>query len=126
MELTQDVSILLRVAAAMLFGGVLGVEREMGKHAAGLRTHMLIAGAAALIVGLGLWPRFGLGHGLCQHLCREGLRDFRAATRRIAWYGNAIEFSQLYCFYETRTQAWARHRQCNFRYGNCCHQCPRW
>jgi putative Mg2+ transporter-C (MgtC) family protein len=28
----------------MLFGGVLGVEREMGKHAAGLRTHMLIAG----------------------------------------------------------------------------------
>ncbi|KAG1390726.1 hypothetical protein G6F58_012905 [Rhizopus delemar] len=53
MELTQDVSILLRVGAAMLFGGVLGVEREMGKHAAGLRTHMLIAGAAALIVGLG-------------------------------------------------------------------------
>ncbi|WP_205409879.1 MgtC/SapB family protein, partial [Escherichia coli] len=51
MELSQDVSILLRVAAAMLFGGVLGVEREMGKHAAGLRTHMLIAGAAALIVG---------------------------------------------------------------------------
>nr|WP_295545915.1 MgtC/SapB family protein [uncultured Stenotrophomonas sp.] len=57
MELTQDVSILLRVAAAMLFGGVLGVEREMGKHAAGLRTHMLIAGAAALIVALATrWP----------------------------------------------------------------------
>ena len=40
MELTQDMSILLRVAAAMVFGGVLGVEREMGKHAAGLRTHI--------------------------------------------------------------------------------------
>lgn len=49
----QDLWILARVAAAMLLGGVLGVERELGKHAAGLRTHMLIAGAAALIVGLG-------------------------------------------------------------------------
>lgn len=51
--LSQDLWILLRVAAAMLLGGVLGFEREMGRHPAGLRTHMLIAGAAALIVGLG-------------------------------------------------------------------------
>lgn len=50
---TQDLWILARVAIAMLLGGVLGIERELGKHAAGLRTHMLIAGAAALIVGLG-------------------------------------------------------------------------
>ena len=49
----QDLAILVRIAAAMLLGGVLGIERELGKHAAGLRTHMLIAGAAALIVGLG-------------------------------------------------------------------------
>ena len=67
MELTQDVSILLRVAAAMLFGGVLGVEREMGKHAAGLRTHMLIAGAAALIVGL--------GDSVAEHFQQERYRD---------------------------------------------------
>ncbi|KRG72032.1 MgtC/SapB family protein [Pseudoxanthomonas dokdonensis] len=49
----QDLWILLRVAAAMLLGGVLGIEREMGRHTAGLRTHMLISGAASLIVGLG-------------------------------------------------------------------------
>jgi len=49
----QDLDILIRVGAAMLLGGVLGIERELGRHAAGLRTHMLIAGAAALIVGLG-------------------------------------------------------------------------
>ncbi|KAG1257199.1 hypothetical protein G6F68_009424 [Rhizopus microsporus] len=67
MELTQDVSILLRVGAAMLFGGVLGVEREMGKHAAGLRTHMLIAGAAALIVGL--------GDSVAEHFQQERYRD---------------------------------------------------
>ena len=69
MELTQDMSILLRVAAAMVFGGVLGVEREMGKHAAGLRTHMLIAGAgaAALIVGL--------GDSVAEHFQQERYRD---------------------------------------------------
>lgn len=51
--LPQDLSILLRIGAAMLLGGVLGIERELGRHTAGLRTHMMIAGAAALIVGLG-------------------------------------------------------------------------
>jgi putative Mg2+ transporter-C (MgtC) family protein len=50
---TQELTLLLRVAAAMLFAGVLGFERELGRHSAGLRTHMLIGGAAALIVGLG-------------------------------------------------------------------------
>lgn len=44
--------ILGRVALAMLFGGVLGLEREMAGKAAGLRTHMLMAGAAALVVGV--------------------------------------------------------------------------
>jgi len=67
MELSEDVSILLRVAAAMLFGGVIGVERELGKHAAGLRTHMLIAGAAALIVGL--------GDSVAEHFQQDRYRD---------------------------------------------------
>lgn len=53
MDWEQDLVILGRVAAAMALGGVLGFERERGRHAAGLRTHMLIAGAAALIVSLG-------------------------------------------------------------------------
>lgn len=67
MELSSDLSILLRVAAAMVFGGVLGIEREMGKHAAGLRTHMLIAGAAALIVGL--------GDSVAEHFQQDQYRD---------------------------------------------------
>ncbi len=44
--------ILWAVAAAMLLGGVVGLEREMGDKPAGLRTHMLVAGAAALLVSL--------------------------------------------------------------------------
>ena len=48
-----EVSLLVRVAAAMVLGGIIGFEREFRSQSAGLRTHMLIAGAAALIVGLG-------------------------------------------------------------------------
>jgi putative Mg2+ transporter-C (MgtC) family protein len=51
----------------MVFGGLIGIEREMGKHAAGLRTHMLIAGAAALIVGL--------GDSIAEHFQQERYRD---------------------------------------------------
>lgn len=47
-----EVVILLTTAFAMLLGGVIGYERELKDRPAGLRTHMLIAGAAALLVGL--------------------------------------------------------------------------
>lgn len=48
-----ELSVLGRILAAMIAGGVIGIERELSNQPAGLRTHMLIAGAAALIVGLG-------------------------------------------------------------------------
>jgi putative Mg2+ transporter-C (MgtC) family protein len=41
------------VAIALVLGAVLGFERESAAKPAGLRTHMLVAAAAALIVGLG-------------------------------------------------------------------------
>jgi putative Mg2+ transporter-C (MgtC) family protein len=41
------------VGLAMLLGAVLGLEREVEGKPAGLRTHMLVAGAAALLVTLG-------------------------------------------------------------------------
>lgn len=65
-SLQQDLMLLGRVAAAMALGGLVGFEREVSKHAAGLRTHMLIAGAAALIVGL--------GDVIAQHFAQEPYR----------------------------------------------------
>jgi putative Mg2+ transporter-C (MgtC) family protein len=41
------------VAVAMLLGGLVGLERDRAGHAAGIRTNMLVAGAAALVVVLG-------------------------------------------------------------------------
>lgn len=44
--------ILAYVGVAMLLGAVIGLEREIEDKPAGLRTHMLVAGAAALLVAL--------------------------------------------------------------------------
>lgn len=52
MELGLQLQLVLDVAVAMLFGGIVGVERELADKPAGLRTHMLTAGAAALLVAL--------------------------------------------------------------------------
>jgi putative Mg2+ transporter-C (MgtC) family protein len=45
-------AIIGEVALAILLGGLIGLERELSRKPAGLRTHMLVAGAAALLVSL--------------------------------------------------------------------------
>lgn len=43
---------LTRIAAAAILGGVIGLERELNGHFAGLRTHMMVAiGCAVFVVG---------------------------------------------------------------------------
>jgi len=44
--------VLGEVALAMALGALLGLERQLAHKSAGLRTHMLVAGAAAMLVGL--------------------------------------------------------------------------
>jgi putative Mg2+ transporter-C (MgtC) family protein len=39
-----------RLAAALLAGGAIGLDRELGGRPAGLRTHMLVAVGSALVV----------------------------------------------------------------------------
>jgi len=50
------------VALAMFLGSLIGLERELARKAAGLRTHMLVAGAAAMLVegARGLMDQFVL------------------------------------------------------------------
>lgn len=45
--------VLAEVAGAMVLGGLIGYEREIANKPAGFRTHMMVAGACALLVGLG-------------------------------------------------------------------------
>lgn len=50
---TEQLSILVRLVAGILLGAMIGLDREAADKPAGLRTHMLVAGAAALLVSLG-------------------------------------------------------------------------
>ena len=52
MEWLLQLNIIVQTAVAMLLGGLVGIEREMSDKAAGLRTHMLVAGASALLIRL--------------------------------------------------------------------------
>ena len=52
-------SILLRIALSMLFGAIIGCERATKRHAAGLRTFMLVSLASTLAMMLDValvWP----------------------------------------------------------------------
>lgn len=48
----RQLQLVAQVALAMVLGAALGYEREQAGKPAGLRTHMLVAGAAALLVDL--------------------------------------------------------------------------
>lgn len=49
----QELAILGQMAVAMVLGAVVGWEREASRKLAGIRTHMLVAGVAALLPMLG-------------------------------------------------------------------------
>lgn len=49
---SAQLTVIVTTGYAMILGGAIGFEREMKNRPAGFRTHTLIAGAAALLVGL--------------------------------------------------------------------------
>jgi putative Mg2+ transporter-C (MgtC) family protein len=61
--LVWQFQILGELAIAMLLGATIGFEREFAQKPAGLRTHMMVCGAAALLVALGevMLLRFATG-----------------------------------------------------------------
>ena len=52
MNLSFQLQVIGEVVLAMFCGGLIGYDREQASKPAGLRTHMLVADAAALLVGL--------------------------------------------------------------------------
>lgn len=63
-EAGDTVETFARLAAALGGGAVLGLDREVSGHAAGLRTHMLVslAAAASAILALDLFEAILLAH----------------------------------------------------------------
>ena len=48
----EEIDILLKVVIAFCLGGIIGIERELAKKPAGIRTHMFVAGSATLVMSL--------------------------------------------------------------------------
>jgi putative Mg2+ transporter-C (MgtC) family protein len=54
-DTTFQLDILLRLTAAAVLGGVMGLEREVHGHQAGMRTHMLVALGSAIFTVLSIY-----------------------------------------------------------------------
>src|SRR5688572_15395259 len=87
--------VVLGAMYAMVLGGTIGFEREMKNRPAGFRTHMLVSGAAALLVGLGPLilanPAFQRGDGALQ---LDPIRLVEATITGVAFIGAGTIFSR--------------------------------
>jgi putative Mg2+ transporter-C (MgtC) family protein len=92
MEAPSQWAVILATAYAMLLGGVVGLERELKRRPAGFRTHMLVAGAAALLLGIG---RLFVGEGMpnVEALQIDPLRLVEAVVAGVAFIGAGTIFS---------------------------------
>lgn len=81
------------VALAILLGGIIGTEREVANKPAGFRTHMLVAGAAALLAGLGdaLVQRFS-AHAVSDFIRTDPIRIIEAIVTGISFLGAGTIF----------------------------------
>lgn len=80
-------SVLTKLAVAAVLGAVIGIEREYRRHSAGLRTHMLMALAAAAFTVVA----WGMYHGVQQEAESsrnvDPIRVVEAVTAGIAFLG---------------------------------------
>ena len=67
-------TMMLRVALAMLMGGIVGFEREKKRRPAGFRTYMLVALGAAMTVMLSQYLDFMLNHEWLATAERVGIK----------------------------------------------------
>ncbi len=81
-----------KVAVAMVLAGIIGFERETDGKAAGFRTHMLVGGAAALLVGSAdlLIDRFGADAG--DAMRTDPIRVVEAIVAGVSFLGAGTIF----------------------------------
>jgi putative Mg2+ transporter-C (MgtC) family protein len=81
----EQLVIIGQVLVAMILGGFIGYERQLANKPAGLRTHMLVAGASSMFMGISgaaasyYQPELG-GHGVEADLLRVAAGIMSAAV----------------------------------------------
>lgn len=83
----EELDILLKVLVAICLGGLIGIERELARKPAGIRTHMFVAGAATLIMSISsvLIGEFNQEFGKVQS---DPVRVIEAITVGISFIGS--------------------------------------
>lgn len=93
--IAEQFDVIASMAIAMLLGGLIGYERELKRRPAGFRTHMLVAGASALLVGIGQMSVAqhgeGGGGGILQV---DPLRLVEAVIAGVAFIGAGTIFGE--------------------------------
>lgn len=84
----MHISQIMLVAFSILLGGLIGLEREIADKPAGLRTHMLVAGASTLLVILGdFMIRQYSGSPLVDAVMADPIRIMEAIITGISFLG---------------------------------------
>lgn len=82
-----ELQLLKDVAIAMGLGALVGLERERADKPAGLRTHMLVAGAAALLVSLAEVAVLEFGGHQPTRLEADPIRVIQAVVTGVSFLG---------------------------------------
>lgn len=88
---TPEPLIALRLGLACLFGGLIGLERELGHHDAGLRTHILTA-LAACVFTLVSWELYQHIRAIEQPVTGDPIRVIEAVTAGAGFLAAGIIF----------------------------------
>lgn len=95
MDWNEQLWVVGNTAVAMALGGLVGVEREMRNRPAGFRTHMLVAGASALLLGIGMvWLQHSREIAPELQVRSDPLRLVEAVIAGVAFIGAGTIFSR--------------------------------
>lgn len=92
MDWQAQLTVVATTAYAMALGGVIGFERELKQRPAGFRTHMLVSGAAALLLGIGLLVLADPSVPDLQRVQIDPLRLIEAVVAGVAFIGAGTIF----------------------------------
>ena len=93
MEWQPQLTVVATTAYAMALGGVIGFERELKNRPAGFRTHMLVAGASGLLLGIGLLALDDVAIPSSDAIRADPLRLLEAVVAGVSFIGGGTIFA---------------------------------
>jgi putative Mg2+ transporter-C (MgtC) family protein len=93
MDWEAQLTVVATTAYAMALGGIIGFERELKQRPAGFRTHMLVAGSAAMLLGIGLLVLADPSVPDLQRVQIDPLRLMEAVVAGVSFIGAGTIFA---------------------------------